>query len=160
MRYIKIYRYIITIELCEDSIHNENRINIINKLYATYRTNKFKILEIEEIDTKKLIDKYNNYKVGDIITKNKNYYFTKERAFFEFDYQYFDDTFDLLDKLYYIKFFKNGYSGLHRDWYDSGQLYEEFYHINGIFEGMFIQYHEDGKIKCEFKFINNVRTIV
>lgn len=159
MRYFKIYRYIFTIDLCDDSIHNENRINIIDKLYATYITNKFKIIKIEDIITKELIYNYGNYIVDKIVCETKNYYLIKERAFFEIDYYQhnFDDEYKPIDKLYYINFFTNcgGYSGLHRSWYDSGQLLEEFYHINGNFEGLYREYFENGSIKNEYYYINN-----
>jgi antitoxin component YwqK of YwqJK toxin-antitoxin module len=158
MRYIKINCYIFSIELCEDSKHNENRLNIVDKLYATYTTNKFKIIEIENMVTTEIIDKYYNYKVGDIICKTVKYYLTKERAFFEIKYDRDDiDEYKPIDKLYYIKFFTNcgGYSGLHRSWYDSGQLQEEFYQINGNFEGLYREYFENGSIKNEYYYINN-----
>jgi len=51
MRYFKIYKYIFTIDLVENSIHNENRNNIINQEYASYTTNEFKILSIENMVT-------------------------------------------------------------------------------------------------------------
>lgn len=157
MRYIKINCYIFSIELCEDSKHNENRLNIVDKLYATYTTNKFKIIEIENMVTKEIINKYFNYKVDDIICKSVKYYLTKERAFFEIKYDRDDiDEYKPIDKLYYIKFFNNNYSGLHRTWYDSGQLYEEFYHHNGSIEGLYKQYDMKGNIIWENNFINNV----
>jgi len=156
MRYIKIYRYILTIDLCEDSINNENRSNIINKVYATYNINKFKILEIEDIVTKELKNNYDKYKVGDIICETKKYYLIKERAFFEIDYDQhnYSDEYKPIDKLYYINFFSN-YYGLHKSWYDSGQLKEEFYHINGMCEGLYREYYENGNIKCEYYHVNN-----
>jgi antitoxin component YwqK of YwqJK toxin-antitoxin module len=155
MRYTKLYKYIFTIELCDDSNHDESRTNIIEPLYASYKTNKFKIIEIEDMTINKLVNNYCNYKIGDIIKKNIKYYFTRERAFLSFDEEYFEGAYEPLDKLYYINFFINGYAGIHREWYESGQLREEFYHDNGVVNGDYIKYYENGKIEEEFKVINN-----
>ena len=158
MRYCKINKYILTIELLDDSIHNENRINIIYKDFATYSTNKFKIIYIENMCNNFIIDSIFNYKINDIIIHNIRYFFSKERAFFDLDYDYFIESYQQIDKLYYINFFREEhlkYQGLHRSWYDSGQLREEFYHIDGSFEGIYISYFENGEINNKYMFINN-----
>ena len=155
MRYIKIHRYIMKIELCSDSISNEDRNDIINPLLAQYKTNKFKILEIEDMVTNELYDNVLKiYKINDIICRNINYYFSKECAFFELDYYFFTDSYQPLDKLYYLFYFNNQYTGIHKVWYDSGQLKEEFYHINGILEGTYTEYNENGMLKNQYMFAN------
>lgn len=158
MRYYKINKYILTIELLEDSIHDENRNNIINKEFALYHTNKFKIIEIQNMIDNTYIDKLYAYKINDIINKNIIYFFSKDRAFFQLDYDYFTESYQLIDKLYYIDFYKEYnliYNGMHRIWYDSGQLREEFYHINGQFEGVYTSYYENGEINEKYLFVNN-----
>jgi antitoxin component YwqK of YwqJK toxin-antitoxin module len=159
MRYYKINKYIIKIELLENSIHDENRNNIYDKHYALYKTNRFRIIEIENMCTKKIIDEIYSYKINDIITKNISYFFSKERAFFELDYDYFIDSYQQFDKLYYLDFFKQenmNYCGMHKIWYDNGQLKEEFYHINGIFEGVYTSYFQNKEINFKCNFVNNV----
>lgn len=134
MRYYKLNKYIFTIELLDDSIHNENRNNIIEPLYAKYTTNKYKIIIIENMITNEILEKIYNYNVGDIINKKINYFLSKERAFFELDYDFFEETYYEIDKLYYLKFFDEYniyYSGVHKVWNDNGELIEIFYHING-----------------------------
>jgi len=134
MRYFKIYKYIFTIDLVENSINNENRNNIINQEYASYTTNEFKILSIENMVTGELINNIYSYKIGDIIKQTIIYFLSKERAFFELDYKYFEGSYTLIDKLYYIDFFKQHnliYCGVHKSWKDSGELIEEFFHNNG-----------------------------
>jgi hypothetical protein len=154
MRYIKINKYIIKIELCDDSISNEDRNNIVNRLFAQYNTQKFKILEIEDMVTNELYNNVMNYKINDIINRNINYYFSKERAFYELDYDFFTDSYQSLDKLYYLFYFNNQYTGIHKVWFDSGQLKEEFYHINGILEGTYTEYNENGMLKNQYMFVN------
>ena len=60
----------------------------------------------------------------------------------------------MLDKLYYLFYFNNQYTGIHKVWYDSGQLKEEFYHINGILEGTYTEYNENGMLKNQYMFVN------
>ena len=162
MRYYKINHYILKIELFEDSIHDENRNNIIDINFAKYHTNKFKILEIENMIDNTYIDKLYSYKIYDTIQENITYFFSKERAFFYLDETYYIETYMLLDKLYYINFYKENnliYNGIHKDWYDSGQLREEFYHIDGSIEGTYISYFENGKIDKKYFFINNTQIL-
>ena len=154
MRYTKIHRYIMKIELCSDSISNEYRNDIIDPLFAQYKTNKFKILEIEDMVTNELYDNVMNYKINDIICRNINYYFSKECAFFELDYYFFTDSYQPLDKLYYLFYFNNQYTGIHKSWYDSGQLHEEFYHVNGTIEGPYKIYDTNGILIKEYMVIN------
>jgi hypothetical protein len=135
MRYYKIYKYILYIELLNDSLHNENRDDIYDKIYAKYTTNKFKIIMIENMITNEILDKIYNYKINDIVEKNIIYFFSKERAFFELDYNFFEETYYPIDKLYYIRFFQDHnmtYNGLHKAWNDSGVIKEIYYHNNGI----------------------------
>jgi antitoxin component YwqK of YwqJK toxin-antitoxin module len=158
MRYHKINKYILSIELLEDSIHDENRDNIINPEFATYHTNKFKIVEIQNMINNTYIDKLYNYKMNDIIKKNIIYSLSREKAFYTLDYDYFIETYQLIDKLYYINFYRENsliYNGIHRTWYDSGQLKEEFYHIDGIYEGIYTSYDENGNINKKYIFVNN-----
>jgi antitoxin component YwqK of YwqJK toxin-antitoxin module len=154
MRYIKINKYIMKIELCDDSISDEDRNNIVNRLFAQYNTNKFKILEIEDMVTNELYNNVMNYKINDIIYRNINYYFSKERAFYELDYDFFTYSYEPLDKLYYLFYFNNQYTGIHKVWFDSGQLKEEFYHINGILEGTYTEYNENGMLINQYMLVN------
>jgi len=81
-----------------------------------------------------LINNIYSYKIGDIIKQTITYFLSKERAFFELDYKYFEGSYTLIDKLYYIDFFKQHnliYCGVHKSWKDSGELIEEFFHNNG-----------------------------
>ena len=158
MRYYKINKYILSIELLDDSIHNENRNNIIDKYLAKYETNKFKIIQIENMINNQIICELYSYKIGDIIIKEIIYFFSKERAFFELDYDYYTESYEPIDKLYYINFYKEYnmiYSGIHKSWYESGQLKEEFYHINGLLEGKYRHYDENNQLQIEYNFIGD-----
>ncbi len=68
---------IVTMELCEDSITNEDRINIVEFLHAKFRTNKVKVVSIVDPITDKEMEEdrsmYNEnftYRTGQIITEN------------------------------------------------------------------------------------------
>ena len=80
------------------------------------------------------LDKIYSYKIGDVVNKNIIYFLNKECAFFYIDYEYFEGTYNMIDKLYYINFFREHniiYSGMHKSWYTNGILKEQFFHIDG-----------------------------
>jgi hypothetical protein len=134
MRYSKINKYILTIELLDDSTNNENRSHIIDKYYAKYTTNKYKILEIENMVTNEILTNIFSHKVGDIVNKNIYYFFSKDRAFFELDYNFYIESYQPVDRLYYLYFFdehNKKYVGLHKVWYDNGNLELLFFHLHG-----------------------------
>ena len=159
MRYYKIYKYILEIDLCDDSISNENRNDIVDKYYATYKTNKFKIINIENMITNENITKLYEYNIGDIVKKNITYFFNKECAFFYLENEYFEGSYKYIDKLYYVDFFKQHnkiYNGIHKSWYANGILREEFYHIDGKLEGLYKEYNNKGKINILTNFIDDI----
>jgi len=134
MRYCKISKYIFNIELLDDSIHNENRPGVVDKYYAKYKTNKYKIIEIENMVTKELLTNIFGYKIGDIINKDTDYFLSKERTFFELDYSFFIESYQPIDRLYYLYFFDQHnikYFGLHKSWDSNGNLEILFFHIHG-----------------------------
>jgi hypothetical protein len=159
MRYLKIGSIIFEIDLCEDSENLELDNQFINHEYALYQTNKFKILNFKHIaDNEITEDEFNrcmiylyinNAKIDDDINNNlinniKQYYninkindfinkeITRKIYYFKSYERAFNFRF-ILDKQYEL--FKNGYSGIYRNWLHSGILATEFYHINGKIDG-------------------------
>ena len=166
MRYLKIGSIIFEIDLCNDSENRENDETIINAEHALYETNKFIILKYHHIANIDITDKelnmcliylyvnklkdnlnddhiidifknhYNIHNMNNFINKeiDRNIYYFKsyERAFnFKF----------IFDKQYEL--FKNGYSGLYRNWTRNGELVIEFYHVDGKIEGEYKRNNEN-----------------
>ena len=85
--------------------------------------------------TCEILDKIYSYNIGDIIRQNIIYFMSKEKAFFDYDYKYFEGSYTPIDKIYYVEFFKQHnliYCGMYKSWNDSGELIEEFFHNDNI----------------------------
>jgi len=162
MRYLKIKSIIFEIDLCEDSENFESDDKIVDPQYATYQTNKFKILNYTHIaDNQITEDEFNmcliylyinslNHKLDDnlindnlinIIKKEYNVnkmddFINKEINRHIYYFKSYERAFNyrfIYDKQYEL--FKNGYSGTYRNYTRNGEIILEFYHINGVIEG-------------------------
>jgi len=160
MRYMKIGPIIFEIELLDNSNHDESRLDIVDPIYALYSTDSFRILNYKHIAnnniSKEDFDKvifylyapkikftddvaaniidiikqyYNVNIIDDLINREVcrdfTYYFKSyERAF---NYHF------IFEKQYLL--FKEGYSGIYKNWDMIGNLVIEYYHVNGSKEG-------------------------
>lgn len=162
---------IIQIEIIE--IYNDKKIkkNIdVNPEHILYTCTKFKILSIKNIFTQKMIDNiiYNTYfinyrlseteiqennfiEINDIIKPNDDEYeifFLNENDAINFSFSFGR----LVEKYNELNI---NFSGMYRK-YDqrNGKIQKEFYHINGILEGEYMDYYPDGSIKTKCYYIN------
>jgi antitoxin component YwqK of YwqJK toxin-antitoxin module len=148
------YRYyIITIEFDDYKTMVKN---ISNYDYATYETDKFKIIKIEDINEKEYtilgmfeLNKIYNGKIYLKINKqciiNKLINKLQEYKYNEYLQEYYNEL---------IKFFPNGISGVCKLYNDDGSLSEEYFHNNGDIEGNYIIYYANGKIKEKCNYLN------
>lgn len=150
--YVKYKIYILTIETnnYEYIYHNINndKYKIKNPEYATYVTYKFKILKIEDLAGI-------NYDQIDYIIKdyklNHEYTFSIMQLFYINRNVAFNLDFLIL---YNHREFPNGYAGVFRDYYANGQLWMEFFHINGQIHGEYKEYNELGMLEKICNYIN------
>jgi hypothetical protein len=137
--------YIYEIEIPSNAFNNENTLECIDKANAEYRADKYIIRNIIHIPTKRIqkglcldvCDYLYNYSI--------TYYLTYERAVAETSFEWLR---------------KNGvtsrqdFSNVFTSYYDNGQVYNSFFHINGILQGLYTQYTYDGNIQCQCTFLN------
>jgi antitoxin component YwqK of YwqJK toxin-antitoxin module len=135
--YIKINKYIITLE------YTKNKIAIINNMFQYNNENFYKIVEIEDFTNNQKLNEIINFKVDDIINIESKLFNTREQAFY----------YNFIKNQEYL-FFENGYSGIHKTYNDKGELLNEFFHINGKINGLYTEYLEKNIIK-ENLFVNN-----
>ena len=168
---------IVTMELCEDSITNENRIDIVDLLHAKFRTNEVKVISIVHPITKvkmdedrSIYDKNFIYKIGE--TRESNYsininkicaagihYFKTYEAALSW---YYRNTSNEIEKDgTYIGWYDNGqkwyeenykdgeYDGLCQWWYQNGQKKYEQNYKDGKLDGICQGWYENGQKKCE-----------
>lgn len=139
--------YIYEIEIPSDANHTENNnyIESSNKEYALYETDKFIIRKIIDIHTKKIIKKY-KYDKCDVLYNRKQIYYKSYNMALQ------DIPFNILKKYNIVTHYD--FPCVFRTYYNSGELFTEFYHNKGILEGKYIQYELDGTKTVECNFIN------
>lgn len=148
--------YIINLELCEDSLHNLNRDNVIHRDYAPFRCNKTKVKCIRHKNTRKLIkkicsdiDPFFYYVSGKIIEENK--YDESQENTCNSGIHLFRSK----ECAYYYKLlhYNPRYTGIYKEWHNNGNINVKCSYLNGKLDGIFNEWNESGiqTIECEFK---------
>lgn len=121
-----------------------------NSMYASYITCHYTIISITsiiddthctEIDIRLSYVLY----VGNTYTNRIYYSKTKDKTFFEF--------FNLCKQW---KLFPNSFSGVCKNYYDNGQLKQEYFRINSNIFGKRILYDKNGKITIECDYLDGI----
>jgi antitoxin component YwqK of YwqJK toxin-antitoxin module len=134
---------IYTINVYDDDLFSYYESKEENSLYTEYLAINFKIIKVENIDGN-ICD---GYVSNETVEKEQMFYFlTKEIPINIINYNiFFHDN----NKL------KKEFSGIQKRWYGGGQLYEEFFHINGKKYDKYKSYHLDGSIHVECTYIDD-----
>jgi antitoxin component YwqK of YwqJK toxin-antitoxin module len=171
--------WIVVLKKCKDTIINEFRGNIANEIYAKFRANKLKVVDIVHKFTDNTINEITNsyyavktikYKKGEIIEVadfNANldkvcapgiHYFKSAHAALYYEL-------DGVENGSYKKWYENGQlkiestwkggkrNGLCRQWYKDGQLLEECTFNDGRLDGLYRTWYENEQLKwvCTYK---------
>lgn len=148
--------YIITLELLQDSKTNLNRSNIKFFNYASFRTDKAKVISICHKLTNNAIQEINSdndplfiYKINKIIhakdydenilntcTTGIHFYVVKEAAYYHEIYNYVQN-----------------YTGLSKRWFHNGNKYIVCSYENGSRNGLYAEWYENDQIYviCTYK---------
>ncbi len=132
--YYKDYRYVVTIRANEYTSVSKT---VINPETALYKTQNYEILKIEDIIENEIIDP--TFRIKKLVF----FYINKELAIF--------DKF-IEDKEY--KIFPLGYSGMYREYHENGNLYRQFYHINGKIQGEYLSFYNNGNPQVIRDYVN------
>ena len=148
--------YLLTISYNIDKFYSyDNSMNIKNPLYAKYYTGEFEIIEIENIE-----NIYNNNIVNDdkILRKISNV--TKYLDIWIDFWKTKEIPYNKLLYKYCVKKNKDkNICGYYKTYHDNGNIQVEFFHINGIKNGLFKEYYADGKLKEEIYYINGEKML-
>jgi len=144
------YVVCITILIPKDSVNDINRLNIINKDYSIYNTNKFIISTIEDLSGNHY-DNYFDLDMNEVFNKNKivlteqlngnktSFGLIKERIL--------QDYIPIIRDNKIIKY------GIH------GAIIKEYIlDINNQLDGNYIERHDNNMLKCECKYNNGIIT--
>ena len=148
---------IVIMQKLQDTITNENRINVRNQLYAKFRANKLFVVKIINIDNMKYIDEIINnyydikiiYKCNEIVVPDK-----------------FDEDIDKVcsSGIHYFKsidpafYYRDkppkDFTGKWIRWYENGNKRNECEYIDGKETGKCIELYEDGNKRSEGECID------
>ncbi len=148
-------RVVVTLEIPEDATTNLNRSNIAVKQTAKHRTNKAKVIKIED----------NN---GRTYTTAESFHFSTKRLIYNVGAIVEEPAFDpdlekvcaegihfFLDYNRAVKYGLNFANGLNQVWYENGQLWYESNTLDNKTEGLFRQWGPSGEKECEVMFVLN-----
>jgi antitoxin component YwqK of YwqJK toxin-antitoxin module len=133
--------FIITIKVLDDE--PKPYISVIikeeNKLYATYYTTDYEIIEVEDVDGNILNEKVE-------LQGGVYYRLTKEVPINKINQKIFFYDGNILCK---------EFTGIQKMWYINGQIFSIFFHINGKKYGEYKQYYSNGQLSLECVYVNN-----
>ena len=173
-------RVVITLEIPEDAITNVKRTNIVHAETAKYRTNKAKVIKIEDIDGKTYEEAvsfqyYNgtltyNLKQGircpdfdmnlEKVCSNGIHFFLSKQMAETYNLGRIEngvgtswhDNGNEYIQITYV----NGLATACDEWYENGTKYREYRYLNGKLNGVQRSWYEDGKKQTEYTYENDV----
>jgi antitoxin component YwqK of YwqJK toxin-antitoxin module len=148
-------RVLITLDIPEDAITNVARTSAVVKGTAKYRTNKAKVVKIEDDDGKEYTEAATGFYVGKSLTYKLNE--LVEVPEYDMDLEkvcstgiHFFQT-KCVAELYARGSIQNG---LYQAWHDNGQIQEESTFVNGRVEGLYQRWYENGQKRLEYTVVN------
>lgn len=148
--YVCYTNYLITINVLgnyNNYVLPNNMMHLLKKDYALYTTLLYDIIEITDIYNNSILE-LDSFDIT-YLKWNKSMYYYKNKNI-------------AYDRLIYNIFFLSGnnnkynHSGYIKLYHSSGNLHKEFYHNNDKIEGIYKEYYENGEIKEELNYINNI----
>lgn len=143
--YFKTARYyIIEIDVIDKFVPEY----IVNIETASLFAKEFKVISIYDYKRNENLNNIGKYEINKIIKCDRGYkeeyYMDKELAIYNF-FVYERDFYDYLQNK----------TGIYRNYHSNGNIYSEFYHINGLIEGVYKEYTANGHIHKISNYINN-----
>ena len=177
-----VTRVVVTLEIPEDAITNMKRKNIVNVKYAKHRTNKAKVLKIEDDTGKEYTSaisfsyggKSLQYVLNDTIVINDydmdlesvcstgiHFFLTRRCAeFYDLSCMtngLFQMWYDNGQKEVECMYVNGNRHGLYQCWYENGQKWKKCMYINNKEEGLFQCWYETGQKYMEYNSANGKR---
>lgn len=147
--------YLITISYGDIYYSYDNSMNNYNILYSKYYTRDFNIVEIEDIINNEIISPDTKIwrkiiNVTIYLDKWIDFWKTKEIPYNKLLYKYCVKKNKDINK---------NICGYYKTYHDNGNIQVEFFHINGIKNGLFKEYYNNGQLKQEIYYINGEKML-
>jgi antitoxin component YwqK of YwqJK toxin-antitoxin module len=148
-------RVLITLDIPEDAITNVARTSVVVKETAKYRTNKAKVLKIEDEDGKE----YNEAVTGFYKEKSLTYRLNElvEVSNYDMNLEEVCSTgihFFLTKRV--AELYSSGAieTGFYQSWHENGEKFEECTYVNGKLEGSYQTWYANGQKDIECTYVN------
>jgi antitoxin component YwqK of YwqJK toxin-antitoxin module len=151
-------RVLITLDIPEDAITNVDRTSVVVKDTAKYRTNKAKVVKIEDKDGKEYTEATTGFYVGKSLTYKLND--LVEVPEYDMNLEEVCSTgihFFLTKRVAELYSRDSIENGLYQSWHDNGEKFEECTFVSGRIEGLYQRRYEDGQIQEECTFVSGRR---
>ena len=151
-------RVVVTLEIPEDALTNLGRSNIVCKETAKYRTNKAKVLKIEDEEGNEyLIAKSAHHHRG------KRFYYVVGEEVVEPNFRT-DLTTVCAQGIHFFlerrvaELYEKGkvQNGVYQTWYENGQKHFELNFKDSLPHGSWLKWHKTGELHCQYEYINGV----
>ena len=151
-------RVVVTLEIPSDAVTNIARNNIKNALYAKYRTNKAKVIYIEDENNKN----YTRAQSFNYIEKSLEYVVNETIVIDDYDMNLENvcapGVHFFLNRrcaeLYGLEWYKNGFFQV---WHDNGQIKSECSFVNGEIHGKYSAWYDNGRKLYEINYKYGVK---
>jgi antitoxin component YwqK of YwqJK toxin-antitoxin module len=148
-------RVLITLDIPEDAITNVDRKSVVVKDTAKYRTNKAKVVNIEDEDGKEYTEAVTGFYVGKSLTYKLND--LVEVTDYDMNLEEVCSSgihFFLTKRVAELYSRDSIENGLFQRWYENGQIQEEYTYVNGRMTGFFQSWYANGQKLEESTFVN------
>jgi hypothetical protein len=147
-------RVIVTLEIPSDALTNESRASVVVRETAKHRTNKAKVLAIEDLEGKRYDTAtscgYNNkrvvYTMGEWI-EEPSYDRDPEKVCAEGIHYFLARR---VAELYRLDWIQNG---LFQEWHENGRKSREVTFVDGKMHGTYQEWHENGQKQAEGTYV-------
>jgi antitoxin component YwqK of YwqJK toxin-antitoxin module len=151
-------RVLITLDIPEDAITNVARTSVVVKETAKYRTNKAKVLKIEDKDGKEYTEARTGFYDLESLTYRLNELVEVSDYDMNLEKVCSRGIHFFLSKRLAEQYERDSIrNGLFQRWHENGQIQEECTFVNGLIDGLYQRWYANGEKDIECTYVNGWR---
>jgi antitoxin component YwqK of YwqJK toxin-antitoxin module len=151
-------RVLITLDIPDDAITNVDRASVAVKDTAKYRTNKAKVVKIEDDDGKEYTEAVTGFYREKLLTYRLNE--LVEVSDYDMNLENVCSTgIHFFRTKRVAELYSSGAieTGLYQSWHENGEKWVECTYVNGKLEGLYQRWYENGQKLDECTYVNGQR---